>query len=393
MISKRISILYRSLLCASVLLILIGTARAEKFLVGCEIPLSGAFSKAGTDVQRGITVAVDLFNRHHADHQVELITIDDESSPAKAVSAVEKLAASEVLAITGGYGTNLVAPASDAAERNNLVYITATGLGTSLSARGYKNFFRTSNIEAYARGVLGLVQSLDIKSVSIIYSTREPPTDLVKIVEPALKVRGLKVDLNVFDPGLTDFKPLINTIKLRDKPDAILMFAYENDYVNILRAVRLLKPEVKAVIASWSLLTAQMVAEFPTLLPNVYGNVNSSIPPVYKSDDEREFTETFKAKYKTDPSFQSQIGYVQAQVLFDAILRAHAKGVLKKLGGLADELRKTNINTLQGDVLFDDRGDNTASITGMGQVQDGKIMLVWPSERADGKSAFPGVSW
>jgi branched-chain amino acid transport system substrate-binding protein len=368
-------------------------ARADEFIVGCEVPLTGAFSKAGTDVQRGVSVAAELFNARHKDHRVKLITVDDESSPAKAVSAVEKLAAQGVVAITGGYGTNLVAPASDTAERNNLVYVTATGLGMSLSERGYKTFFRTSNIEAYAKGVLGLVESLDIKSVSIIYSTREPPTDMMKIVEPALKARGVKVNLNVFDPGLTDFKPLINTIKVRDQSDAILMFAYENDYVNILRAARLLKPEVKALIASWSLLTAQMVADFPTLLPFVYGNVNSSIPPVYKSDDERAFNEAFKAAYKTEPSFQSQIGFVQAQVLFDAIVRAHANGTLKQPGGLAEELRKTDAKTLQGDVRFDPKGNNTSSITGMGQVQDGKIVLVWPPERADGKPIFPRVSW
>lgn len=367
--------------------------RAEEFVIGSEVPLTGAFSKAGTDVQRGVAVAVALFNARYKEHTVKLITIDDESSPAKAVSAVEKLAASGVLAVTGGYGTNLVGPASDAAERANLVYITATGLGMSLTERGYKNFFRTSNIEAYAKGVLGLLESLDIKSVSILYSTREPPTDIVKLVEPALKARGVSVALNVFDPGLTDFKPLINKIKLQDKPDAILLFAYENDYVNILRAARLLKPEVKAVISSWSLLTAQMIADFPTLLPNVYGALNSSMPPIYKSDNQRQFTEKFVELHKTEPSFQSQLAYVQAQVLLEAILRSHERGTLKKAGGLADELRKTNMKTLQGDVRFDEKGNNIASVVGMGQVQDGKVLLIWPPERADGKAIFPAVPW
>lgn len=372
--------------------LLASAACAEDFIVGCEVPLSGAFAKAGNDVQRGIAVAVDIFNRRHKEHQIKLITVDDESSPAKAVSAVEKLASEGAIAITGGYGTNLVGPASDAAERNSLVYATATGLGMSLSERGYDTFFRTSNIEAYAKGILGLVETLGIKSVSIIYSTREPPSDMAKIVEEVLTAKGVKVSRDVFDPGLTDFKPLLNAVKLKERPEAILMFAYENDYVNILRAARLLKPDVKAIIASWSLLTAQMLADFPTLLPLVYGNVNTSLPPVYKSDDEREFTDAFRTLHRTEPSFQSQIGYVQAQVLFDAILRASANGSPTK-AGIAQELRKTDAKTLQGDVRFDKKGNNTASVTGMGQVQDGKIVLVWPPERADGKPIYPGIPW
>ncbi len=41
-----------------------------------------------------------------------------------------------------------------------------------------------------------------------------------------------------FDPAITDFKPIINKIKLQDKPDIIMMSAYENDYVGIIRPPR-----------------------------------------------------------------------------------------------------------------------------------------------------------
>ena len=51
------------------------------------------------------------------------------------------------------------------------------------------------------------------------------------------------------------------------RPDVILMAGYENDYVGILRAARVLKPAVKAMVGVWSLATPKMAAEFPDLMP------------------------------------------------------------------------------------------------------------------------------
>ena len=70
-----------------------------------ETPLSGSLARVGTGMSEGINVATDVFNRKNGKHRIKLITIDDESSPAKAVAAVEKLASQGVVAITGGYGS------------------------------------------------------------------------------------------------------------------------------------------------------------------------------------------------------------------------------------------------------------------------------------------------
>ncbi|MGC5371905.1 hypothetical protein, partial [Klebsiella pneumoniae] len=76
---------------------------------------------------------------------------------------------------------------------------------------------------------------------------------------------------HAFDPAISDFKPIVNKIKLQDKPEVIAMIGYENDYVGILRAARVLKPAVKAMVGVWSLATPKMAQDFPDLVPNVYG--------------------------------------------------------------------------------------------------------------------------
>ncbi len=386
------SILKRSLLIGAAALAAALPAQAEEFPVGVQIALTGAMARSGMGFSEGIQTAAELFNRSNGKHKVKLITVDDESNPAKAVSAVEKLASQGVAAIVGGFGSNIIGPASDAANKQNLVYMTAGGVDNDLTRRGLKNFFRINNTPGYEKAVLTLFDELGVKSVSIVYSTKEATTDLAKNVQKALEAKGVKVGMHAFDPAITDFKPVVNKIKLQDKPDVILMSAYENDYVGIIRAAKVLKPEIKAIVGVWSLATAKMAKDFPDLMPNVIGTSLLPFPVEYKTPEGKEFADTYKKLFNKEVDYLAQFGYVKAMLLFEAIARAADNGTLKK-GGLADELRKTNRQTLIGRVMFDANGDNPNFQHRMGQHQGGKVVIVSPKSEATGPIVYPGLPW
>ncbi|MEP6657996.1 MAG: ABC transporter substrate-binding protein [Betaproteobacteria bacterium] len=367
-------------------------ALTEEFVVGVETPLSGALARVGTGMSEGINVAAEVFNRKNGKHRIRLITIDDESSPAKAIAAVEKLASQNVIAITGGYGSGNIGPASDAANKAGLVYITSGGVDEALTQRGLKTFFRINNTAGYSRAMVGLLSDMGAKNVSIVYLTKEATADLAKDVEKALAAKGVKVTMHSFDPAISDFKPIINKIKLQDKPDVIAMSGYENDYVGIVRAARVLKPDVKAMVGVWSLATSKMEEDFPDLMPNIYGTALLPFPAEFTTPDGKDFADTYKKLYGKEPDYLGQFGYVQSQLLFDAIARAYDAGTLKS-GGIASELRKSSKDTLIGKVQFDEKGDNPNFSHRMGQHQGKKVVVVWPKEYANGKMNFPGVPW
>ncbi len=150
-----------------------------------------------------------------------------------------------------------------------------------------------------------------------------------------------------FDPAITDFKPIINKVKLQDKSEVIAMVGYENDYVGILRAARVLKPDVKAMVGVWSLATSKMWDDFPDLMPNVYGTALLPFPAEFTTADGKAFAESYKKLYDQEPDYLGQFGYVQSKLLFEAIARADDNGTLKN-GGIAEELRKTAEDTLIG---------------------------------------------
>ena len=370
----------------------LSAAHAEELLVGVELPLTGTLARVGSGMQEGIMVAADIFNKANSKHQIKLITVDDESAPAKAIAAVEKLASQGVVAINGGYGSNNIAPASDAANKLGLVYVTSGGVDESLVNSGRKNFFRINNTAGYQKAMVGLLSDMHIKSVSIVYSTKEATAGLAADLRKSLTEKGVTVTGHAFDPAITDFKPIINKIKLQDKSEAIAMVGYENDYVGILRAARVLKPNVKAIVGAWSLATPKMAADFPDLMPNVYGTAVLPFPAEFKTAEGKSFSETYRKLYKKEPDYLGQFGYVQSMLLFEAIARAADKGTLKK-NGVAEEMRKTDRETLIGRVQFGSNGDNQNFVHRMGQHQGDKIVIVWPKEAATGKINFPGVPW
>jgi branched-chain amino acid transport system substrate-binding protein len=193
---------------------------------------------------------------------------------------------------------------------------------------------------------------------------------------------------------MTDFKPIVNKVKLQDKSDAMAMIGYENDYVGILRAAKVLKPNLKAIAAPWAFASPKMAASFPDLVPNVYGATVLASPADYRSADQREFSDTYKRLFRSDSNYQSQTSFAYAQLLFDAIARAQKAGTLDK-GGLADSLRQSaGDGTFLGKVSFDSRGDNPGYVAHMGQfAHDGKLAVVWPADYATAKPVYPGVPW
>ncbi|KQQ97245.1 ABC transporter substrate-binding protein [Massilia sp. Leaf139] len=368
-------------------------AQAEEFKVGVQIPLTGPLARVGMGTQEGIRVAAEVFNKTNGKHTIKLVTVDDESAPAKAVAAVEKLASEGVVAVTGGYGSNNISPASDAAGKLGLAYITSGGVDDGLVQAGRKNFFRINNTAGYQKALVGLISDLGVKSVSIIYSTKDATEGLATDVQKTLGAKGIKVGMHAFDPAITDFKPIMNKVKLQDRSEFIAMVGYENDYVGILRAARVLKPtSVKAIAGVWSLATPKMAADFPDLMPKVYGTAVLPFPVNFTTPEGKAFGEGYKKLHNKEPDYLGQFGYVQSMLLFQAIARAADAGTIKK-GGVIEELRKTDTQTLIGRVQFNAGGDNPNFVQRMGQHQGKEVVLVWPKDSANGKPQYPGVPW
>ncbi|MGG6739935.1 UNVERIFIED_CONTAM: hypothetical protein QE602_12060, partial [Streptococcus suis] len=64
-----------------------------------------------------------------------------------------------------------------------------------------------------------------------------------------------------------------------------------------------------------------------------------------------------------------------------------------KKDGVAEEMRKTDRETLIGRVQFGANGDNLNFTHHMGQHQGDKVAIVWPKAAATNKMNYPAVPW
>lgn len=371
-------------------------AGAEKTIkIGSELPLTGGLARVGTGMHEGITVAIQEANeRYEGEYQFELITIDNETSPARAVAAVRKLASQGVVALTGGYGSNIIGPASETAHELGLPYVTSGGVAKGLSRRGFNDFFRINNLPGYSKAMVGLIKSLEgVDKVSIIYNNKEATTGLAKVAERELGELGIETVLHGFSGGGgNDFTALMNRIRLRDRPDVIAMVGYENDYVGILRAGQVLKPDVKAMIGVWSLATSQMNQEFNELMQGVSGTSMLPYPVTFTNEQAQAFAARYKKLYNATPDYLAQFGYVQTRLLLEAIVRAAEAGEITG-DSIAREMHETDTQTLIGRVAFNENGDNPYFSHRMGQHQGDRVEIVWPEAAATAEMMLPGRPW
>lgn len=364
---------------------------APAIRLGAHAPQTGSLARHGTEQMKGIRLGAEMFEKRHK-VKVALYAYDDESDPQKAVAAVEKLAGVEkVNAIVGGYGSNLVGPASEAAERYDTPYLTTGAVDTKLSARKFRNFFRLNDMLGYAAAQSGTIRDLfKAKSVGILYNSVSSTTEIAETVKGQLTRAGIAVPVfERFEKGTTNYKPLL--LKVRDAGcDVLLVEGYFPDYVGTIKDARILNLPVKAYMGVWGVGTPEFVRELGAMSEHVYGTSiwETGTAPAAARAEEAEFTAAFRAKYGEEPSYIAMLGYLSARYMLEAV----AKG-----GGPPEAtraaLRAQDVVGPLGRVAFDGKGDPKYFTAVLFQTRNGTQVVVYPPDRAAGTIRYPAVPW
>ena len=363
--------------------------------LGCHEPLTGALAKHGEGSLRGIKLAIKHFEEDTG-YKVELIVKDDESSPEKAAEVVEELCTVyKVHAITGGYGSHIIGAASEAAERNKVIYVTSGGVASELVERGFKYFFRCTNVPGYAKAQIGFCKEKGVSKLAIIYNTKVATADLANAAKELAEKEGIEVVyFEGYPAGTTDFKPMI-TAAVAAGAEVLIQEGYFPDYVACIRDCKTLDAPFKAWIGCWGAMIRDFVEELGDLSEYCYGTsywVPGAVVPELR-DLEARFIEDFRNEFGRDPDYLAIIGYSHNWVLLQAIKRVLDAGKPLTSDNIREELLKIDMMTLTGPVKFDERGENIKAGFLLCQIQKGEVVCVWPPERKTGDAIYPAVPW
>jgi branched-chain amino acid transport system substrate-binding protein len=369
-------------------------AAAPPVKLGAHAPETGSLAKHGIEQVKGIRVAAEEFEKRRG-VKVELVVYDDESNPQKAVAAVEKLAGiDKVNGLVGGYGSNLVGPASEAAERYDTPYLTTGAVDTKLTAKGFKNFFRLNYMPGYAAAQSMTIKDLfQAKKVAILFNSLSATTEIAEEVKRQLVASGVLVPVfEKFEKGTTNYKPIL--LKVKDAGcEVLLVEGYFPDYVGTIKDARILALPVKAYVGAWGIGTPEFIRELGPMSEYVYGTSiweMGTAPPAAKEEEAR-FIAAYRAKYKEDPSYIAMLGYLSTEYMLEAIVKGGGAGYA------ADKtrqvLRAMDAVTPIGRVAFDERGDPKHFSAVLFQSRGGKQVVVYPRDRATGSATYPAVPW
>jgi len=366
--------------------------------LGVQLPLSGSLAKHGESELRGIKLAVKHFEQDNPNYKIELIVKDDESNPEKARTVVENLITIDnVVAITGGYGSHIIYTASEAAENYKTVYITSGGVSPNLVERGFKYFFRITNLPGYAAAQLGAIKDIfKAKKVAIIYNEKTATSELANKLKEMIEQENVAeiVVFESFPAGTADFKPLLTKVG-NSGAEVLVVEGYSEDYINSIKSASAINLDVKAYVGCWGLVTKSIIDALGDLANYAYGTEAweyGTAPSAAKSIEDR-FYNDFKSEYNIEPDYLAMLGYVQTSLLLKAIKNVVESG--KELNG--DNIRQALLSldeiTPIGRVKFGDNGDSIYYKVVLAQIQGSGWKVVWTPEGPTGNAVYPAVGW
>lgn len=346
-------------------------------IVYVAVPLSGFQANGGQTVLGGVRLAAEQINRSGGllGHRVVVRPLDDESDSEVAVAQVDTIQAAlaqgeTVLGVIGHLNSGQTLAAMERYRNMDLVVITPTASEQSLTERGYDNFFRINANDSVQAAVVAsfLTNNLEARSVAVIHNDTEYGRGLASSTVKELESRGAAVAVNLeVAEGQSLYQQEVNRVG-EARPDAIFYAGYEIE-APYLRAALVESRLDMPMLASDGAFLAATIDESAGTAEGMYV---SAFAPSPRNVADAKWFEAYQAVEYRNPDTYSVNGYVAMQTLAAAVHRADSF----ERDDVAAALRGRDVETLLGDLRFEQNGDLVDPQIWIYQVQDSEFVQV-----------------
>jgi len=379
--------------------------------IGASVSLTGPLAstragKIGYDLWlQDVNAAGGLLGR-----KVEMVIYDDQSSASNVPAIYSKLVdVDKVDLLISPYGANLSAPLMPFIKQRNLFMVGMFALAGNDQARSDKYFhacpWGPDSLRGWPRGFFDLAKSVNAKRIAIINSDLEFSSGAAKGGAEVAKEYGMEVVMNQsYPPNTSDFSAILRNIN-NVAPDAVFVCSYPADSAAIIRGVKEIGMADSVQLFGGSMIGPQYGSLLGALGEDLNGlvNITTFVPePTLKSPGIDNFFKRYTPiaiEEKLDPLgfYIPPFYYVAGQIIEAGIKGAQSVDKDK----MAKYLHANPIDTIVGQVAFNDIGDWTKRRTLMIQVQGvkgndinqfrepGKQVILDPSELKSGKLITP----
>ena len=388
------------------------SAQTNPIKVGVGLALTGAGAAPSKVILTALEMWRDDVNAAGGilGRPVQLIVLDDQSSPANVPNIYTKLiTVDKVDLLLGPYGTNFVAPAMPTIIQHNKLTISFTAIGINRQYNYPKYFSMVSvgpdGVNAFSKGFFELAAAQNPKpqTVAILAADAEFARSCADGAREELKKHGFRVVYDQsYPPSTTDFAPVMRAVQAAN-PDIVYIGAYPPDNVGIIRAANEigLSPKMFGGAMIGMLVTPIKVQLGPIANGLIVGE-NFAAGMASKIPGSADFLKRYTAKAAAagiDPlGFAwGPFAYGAGQVLAKAVTETKSLDHDK----LADYMHKASFQTVAGDFSFAKDGEwskarqvftqvQNAQPNNLDQFRDGKAQpILWPAEWKTGNIVYP----
>jgi branched-subunit amino acid ABC-type transport system permease component/ABC-type branched-subunit amino acid transport system substrate-binding protein len=359
--------------------------------VGVVTSLTGSEARFGAAQRQGYDIALEEINSAGViGKKIELIYQDDTSKDEAAMTAVDQFTENDdIVSIIGAYKSSATFPASAIADRYRMPMLVPSAITDQITTQGYEWVFRVcAPASRYGREMTAfLAKAANVRTLAVVYENTQFGSSVAEAALKQAPGAGIEiVAFEAYDPGGTDFTPMLTRVK-SENPEAVLFVSYLADATLLIRQAKEIDLNPKAFTAGGAGFS------LPDFLKGAGETAEYTISvtqwtPDAKWSGSREWAESFRARFNSEPSYHSVQAYMCLKVLADAIARAGSTDRV----AVRDAIRATRMDSIFGPVSFDETGQNDHPVA-ITQVLGGKFVTVWPESAAIRKPVLPTPPW
>jgi branched-chain amino acid transport system substrate-binding protein len=350
-------------------------AAEQTVTIGITMPLTGADADAATRIKNGAEMAISEANAKGgvAGYKLEAMVLDDATAtagqydPAQAALDAKKLIANpNVVANVGPVMSGSGKAMSPILSAGDLATITPSSTNPDITdpkfagqyrPKGKAVYFRTVTTDAYQGPNMAnyMKDTLHVKSVYILDDSGTYGVGMANAFEAQAKKIGIDVmGHDQLNPKEADYTTILTKIKGLN-PDAVYYGGVAQAGIKLAKQAYDVIPKV--IKAGGDGMQGGDVLKGGGF-PAVEGWYATSASPDLVSDPKvQDWVKRYQEKYKMAPSNYAITAYDGALAIIDAIKRVAESGKEVNRSNVRDAIQTTKLQTLQGEVSFDNNGD------------------------------------
>ena len=366
---------------------------------GASLSLTGKMATEGRLVKDGYEFYVKHINARGGipikgkKYKVEIKYYDDESDPKTAARLVEKLIVEDKIKfLLGPYSSSCTFPASSVAEKYKLPMVEAHGAATTIFERGYKYIFATLNtVDQYTGNILKMATESNPrpKTLALINENALFPQLAMDGAAKQAKPLGLKVVYKEKYPsGTKDLSSMLAAVREK-RPDILLAGGYTADMILLVKQAREMgvKPKMFGLMLGPTLpgFVEALKQDAEYLLEPIQWGPSMS----WKGDIFGYTAADYVRHFEQDFGYKPDYHPPQSSAALVVYHRALQKAGVEDPQKVRDAIAQTDIMTFYGPIRFNEKGMNIGKGMAVIQLQNGKPVLVYPKEGAEGTLIYP----